>query len=243
MAPDLQRGSGAPPPAGVIPQPGAAPPGAYPGAPQPGAGPAVQGMPPHAPQWIDPSAFAATAPPPNTGAQGAPAPGGPGGAPPQALAGTQPPVQPGEAHQPSETPQPVDATAAATLTAATPPELGEAMDPDQVPPDAPRVLAGFLVSYEDSPKGMFWPIYQGQNVIGRAGAADDLDIEIDNPTTSSIHAVIYASARPGRLKIEDSRSTNGTFLSDEKLDCDKRHELVDGAALRFGGFPVIVKVV
>jgi len=202
-----------------------------------------QGVPPHAPQWIDPSAFAATAPPPNTGGQNSPHLAGPGGAPQPSPAGTQPPVQQGEAHQPSETPQPVDATAAATLTAATPPDLGEALDPDQVPPDAPRVLAGFLVSYEDNAKGIFWPIYQGKNVVGRAGAADDLDIEIDNPTTSSIHAVIYAAARPGRLKIEDSRSTNGTFLSDEKLGCEKRHELVDGAALRFGGFPVIVKVI
>ena len=100
-----------------------------------------------------------------------------------------------------------------------------------------------MVSYEEQAEGIFWPVYQGKNVVGRAGAADDLDIEIDHPTTSSIHAVIYASARPGRLKIEDSHSTNGTFLSDEKLDCNQRHELADGAALRFGGFPVIVKVI
>jgi pSer/pThr/pTyr-binding forkhead associated (FHA) protein len=100
-----------------------------------------------------------------------------------------------------------------------------------------------LVSYEQNELGVFWPLYQGQNVVGRKGAAPGLDIEIDHPTTSSRHAVIYASARPGRIKLEDPGSTNGTFLGDTQLERGKKHELRDGDSLRFGGFTVTVKIV
>jgi pSer/pThr/pTyr-binding forkhead associated (FHA) protein len=106
-----------------------------------------------------------------------------------------------------------------------------------------RVLAGFLVSYEATELGVFWPLSQGQNIVGRKGAAPGLDVEIDHPTTSSRHAVIHASARPGRLRLEDPGSTNGTFLGDNMLDKNKQHDLRDGDALRFGGFNVIVKII
>lgn len=84
--------------------------------------------------------------------------------------------------------------------------------------DAPRTLAGFLVSFEGNDRGTFWPLYQGKkNVIGRKAAVEGLDIEIDHPTTSSRHAVVHAAARPGSLKLEDPGSTNGTYLNEEKV--------------------------
>jgi pSer/pThr/pTyr-binding forkhead associated (FHA) protein len=106
-----------------------------------------------------------------------------------------------------------------------------------------RVLAGFLVSYEATELGVFWPIYQGQNVVGRKGAAPGLDIEIDHPTTSSRHAVIHATARPGKLKVEDPASTNGTFVGENMIEKNKPYELRDGESVRFGGFNVIVKII
>jgi pSer/pThr/pTyr-binding forkhead associated (FHA) protein len=106
-----------------------------------------------------------------------------------------------------------------------------------------RALAGFLVSYEQSELGVFWPLYQGQNALGRKGASTGLDIEIDSPTTSSRHAIIYASARPGRLKVEDSGSTNGTFMNEALLERGKKVELRDNDILRFGGFSVTVKII
>lgn len=106
-----------------------------------------------------------------------------------------------------------------------------------------RVLAGFLVSYESTELGVFWPIYQGQNVVGRKGAAPGLDIEIDHPTTSSRHAVIHATARPGKLRVEDPGSTNGTFLGEHMIEKNKPQELRDGESVRFGGFNVIVKII
>jgi hypothetical protein len=124
-----------------------------------------------------------------------------------------------------------------------PPSAGLGRDPDSVEASAPRVLAGFLVSYDGLEFGGFWPIYQGQNQLGRRGAAPGLDIEIDHPTTSSRHAVLYASARPARLKLEDAGSTNGTFLGEQQLERGHRVEVQDGDSIRFGGFATIVKLV
>jgi pSer/pThr/pTyr-binding forkhead associated (FHA) protein len=105
------------------------------------------------------------------------------------------------------------------------------------------VIAGFLVSYEGSDTGTFWPIYQGQNMVGRKGAAPGLAVEIDHPTTSSRHAMVLASARPARIKLEDLGSTNGTFVSDQVLERGRKHELRDGDTVRFGGFTAIIKIV
>ena len=112
-----------------------------------------------------------------------------------------------------------------------------------MPPDAPRVLAGFLVSYVEQELGSFWPLYQGQNVVGRKDASDNLDVAVDHPTTSSRHAIFYASARPARIKLEDPGSTNGTFVNDRRVDAGTKVELSDGDSVRFGGFPVTVKII
>lgn len=213
MAPDF----GAPPPAA----PGGPPPGgpAGPGMPPPG------GPPPGAPPNWDPAAFAATAPPPTAQEHEA--------ARAAAAAAAAAPAPVPEAHKDTPPPQ---APAAA-------PEADGGRDPLQVAADAPRVIAGFLVSYEGNDLGTFWPLHQGKNIVGRKGAADGLDIEIDHPTTSSRHAIVHASARPGRLKVEDPGSTNGTFVNDQKLTKGTHHELEDGDTLRFGGYAVTVKIV
>jgi pSer/pThr/pTyr-binding forkhead associated (FHA) protein len=123
------------------------------------------------------------------------------------------------------------------------PQPGAPVDPEHVGPEAPRVLAGFLVSFEGNDLGTFWPIYQGSNLVGRKDASDGLNLEIDHPTTSSRHANLLASARPARLKIEDLGSTNGTFYKEEKLAPGTRVEVDDGDQIRFGGYTVLVKLV
>jgi hypothetical protein len=120
---------------------------------------------------------------------------------------------------------------------------GIEQDPELVPERAPRVLAGFLITYEVEPLGRFWPIYQGRNRLGRKGSGTDLDIEIDHPTTSSRHALILAAACPGRLKLEDIGSTNGTLLNGVRITPGTRLELKDGDRVRFGLLSTIVKVV
>lgn len=120
---------------------------------------------------------------------------------------------------------------------------GQGQDPNDVPADAPRILAGFLVSYEPEPLGQFWPVYQGRTVIGREGAADGLDMRIAHPTISSRHAIFFASARPGRMKIEDGGSTNGTFVNEVRLTRGQRVEVRDGDRIRFGLFSALVKII
>lgn len=105
------------------------------------------------------------------------------------------------------------------------------------------MLAAFLVSFETTELGTFWPIYQGTSTLGRRDAADGLDIEIEHPTTSSKHATILASARPGRVKVEDLGSTNGTFVDDERIPPGVKRELRDGQSVRFGGYTVTVRIV
>jgi pSer/pThr/pTyr-binding forkhead associated (FHA) protein len=118
-----------------------------------------------------------------------------------------------------------------------------AKDPEALDANAPRSLAGFLVSYEGNELGVFYPIYQGQNLVGRKGAAPGLNIELEHGTTSSRHAILLASARPARLKIEDLGSTNGTFVGDLMLERGKKREVKDGDVVRFGGYVTIVKLI
>jgi hypothetical protein len=109
--------------------------------------------------------------------------------------------------------------------------------------DAPRVLVGFLVSFDHVELGQYWPIHQGRNVVGRQGAASGVQIEIAHPTTSSLHAVLLAAARPGRVVVEDNNSTNGTFVNENALAAGQRWELRDGDRVRFGLFNTIIKVI
>jgi hypothetical protein len=130
------------------------------------------------------------------------------------------------------------AMAPAQMTAAMP-----SLDPDTVPENAPRMLAGFIVSYDTHPLGRSWPVYQGKNRIGRQGSGAELEIELDHPTASSRHAIMFASACPGRIKIEDSGSTNGTLINGARLMPGSRQELKDGDRVRFGLLSAIIKIV
>jgi len=131
-------------------------------------------------------------------------------------------------------------TAASAGTAAMP---GVAQEPELVPEGAPRILAGFFISYDIQPLGRVWPIFQGRSRLGRQGAGPDIDIEIEHPTASTRHAIVYASALPGRVKIEDTGSTNGTMVNGSRLAVGARHELRDGDRIRFGLLSAIVKII
>jgi hypothetical protein len=201
------------------------------------------------PEGLNP--FGATVGPAGEAAP-APAPAGQGWQQPGAYA--PPPAPPEEppraapaAHaHPSAHGAPQRAASApppAPAPAARPSNQPAAVDPEAVDPHAPRALAGFLVSYEGNDLGVFFPIVQGQNLVGRKSAAPGLNIELEHGTTSSRHAMLIATARPGRIKLEDLGSTNGTFVGDLMLERGKKHELKDGDVVRFGGYVTIVKIV
>ena len=235
VGPDFGGGAAYSPP---VPQ--AAPQGAY------GPPPAQAYAPPPAQAYAPPPAQAYA--PPQAAPQWAPptqAPANPSHDPSVFAATAPPPTTDEYENQVRRSQAPVGPNPSAPPVAAAPPAvaLGPGRDPELVEAGAIRALAGFLVSFDQNELGVFWPLYQGQNVLGRKGAAPGLDIEIDSPTTSSRHAVVYASARPGRLKVEDGGSTNGTFLNDTQLERGKKFELRDNDVLRFGGFNVTVKII
>jgi hypothetical protein len=119
-----------------------------------------------------------------------------------------------------------------------------ALDPEEVPESAARILAGFLVSYADR-MGRYWPLSQGKNRLGRRGARPGscLDISLEEPTVSVEHAVIHASASPGRMKLEDLGSRNGTYVDGLRVLPGQKVELRDGQLLTLGEFRAIIKII
>ena len=116
-------------------------------------------------------------------------------------------------------------------------------NPLSIPPDAPRVLSGFLVTFDSNALGQSWAVHQGTNLVGRLGAMAGATIELPHATVSSRHATIYASAHPGRLVLQDHGSTNGTFVNDAALAAQQQRQLRDGDRVRLGLFNLIVKIV
>jgi pSer/pThr/pTyr-binding forkhead associated (FHA) protein len=105
-----------------------------------------------------------------------------------------------------------------------------------------RELRGFLYSFHVEPNGEFWPLFAGDNVLGRAESGEQLDIAIADPTTSSRHA-IFTSSAPSHLKVHDAGSTNGTFVNDQPIGYHGAVDLRDGDRVRLGGYNAVVRLV
>jgi hypothetical protein len=207
------QGGYAPPPQQQPPQP------QY-GAPPPGYGqPAPQGYGGGPQHGYTPPPQNAYAPVPSPGFGGAPQGYG-------APAPAQAPYAPPQAQPPAPAASPMAATA-----------LPYAADPTK------RVLRGFLVAYGINPMGDFWALTSGRHVLGRLGPGEGVDISLQDPTISSRHAAIAVDPNTGNITLEDTGSTNGTFVNDEHIGFNGRRDLRDGDRLRFGGYTTIVKVI
>jgi pSer/pThr/pTyr-binding forkhead associated (FHA) protein len=146
----------------------------------------------------------------------------------------QPPMQQGYAPQaapapPYSPPQP--------LPGYKPPPQGE-----EVPAQG-RVLRGFIVSYQVNPLGDFWPLYSGRLTVGRSNSGEALDVPLADATISSRHANLLVDPGAGPIQVEDTGSTNGTFVNEEHLGFNGRRELRDGDRVRFGGYTAIIKII
>jgi pSer/pThr/pTyr-binding forkhead associated (FHA) protein len=106
-----------------------------------------------------------------------------------------------------------------------------------------KVLRGFLVSYQSNAAGDFWPLHTGRATVGRSNSGETLDIPLADATISSRHAVLNIDATTGSVQVEDTGSTNGTFVNDEHVGFNGRRELKDGDRVRFGGFTTVMKVI
>jgi hypothetical protein len=205
------------------------------------------------------------APPPQQGGFGAPAPAYGAPPPPPAPAFGAPPPQGGFAPAPQGgfgAPPPAPGFGAPPAQGfppaaqpggfgAPPPQQGFGPPPGPAFPanndtarEAPaKIVRGFIIAYGSNPAGDFWPLTGGRMQVGRLGAADGIEVSLQDPTISSRHAAIVVDGPSGAISVEDTGSTNGTFVNDEHIGFNGRRDLRDGDRLRFGGFTTIVKVV
>jgi hypothetical protein len=123
-------------------------------------------------------------------------------------------------------------TTGPNIPAASPPKLGT----------AERELRGFLYSFHHVAAGEFWPLYSGENILGRADSGEELNVAIRDPTTSSQHAVLTSNS-PGHFVLHDVGSTNGSFVNDRPLGCDRPIEIRDGDRIRLGAYHAAIRFV
>ena len=100
-------------------------------------------------------------------------------------------------------------------------------EPQFQPPEDPddHVLA-YL--YEPGSPETLYPLEKGDNTVGAGG---NNDIVIDRPAISWNHAILIF--RNDKVLLQDSASTNGTFVNDTRVQqpCRVEHDNV----IRFGG--------
>lgn len=167
-----------------------------------------------------------------------------GHAPPPQPPYAPPPHQGPPPNAPYEAPPAMHAypSPAQPPVAPSPPSPPAGPSPHSLPETAPRVpglrrqLMGFLVSFHNDPLGAFYPLYAGINRVGRAGAAEGLDVEIADPATSSMHAQLHLDPASLRAVLEDLGSTNGSFANDERLAPSGHRDLRNGDRVRFGSY-------
>jgi len=190
---------------------------------------------------------AAAPPQPGPSYGAAPAYGAAPQYPPQPAAYVPPPAPPPAYGAPPAAPQGYAPPAAAPPygppgggAVGAPPVAAEAK---AAPVVLPNSLAGFLVSFEGNAVGDFWPLNGGRYALGRANSGETVDIPLADATISSRHAFLEVDALTGKVVVEDTASTNGTFVNDEHVGFSGRRELRDGDRLRLGGFTTIVKII
>lgn len=104
-------------------------------------------------------------------------------------------------------------------------------------------LRGFLVSYQSNANGDYWPLTGGRRTLGRANSGEQVDIPLADPTISSRHAAFTIDASAGTILLEDTGSTNGTYVNEEHIGFNGRRDLKDGDRVRFGGYTTLVKII
>jgi len=117
-----------------------------------------------------------------------------------------------------------------------------AAPPQAMNTSGPKVLVGFLVTFQNDPGGSFWPIHSGRTQLGRSGSDGGVDVPIPDGSTSSRHATVHADPSTGQAFVDDDNSRNGTFLNEQKLVPGDRRQLRDNDRLRLGSTTFVVKL-
>lgn len=82
--------------------------------------------------------------------------------------------------------------------------------------DESRKLVGFLVTYNRTPMGKAFNIYEGRNVIGRDPSCD-IALPDDNQMSGKHMSIRYLSGN-NKFRFHDEMSSNGTYVNKELLD-------------------------
>lgn len=88
-------------------------------------------------------------------------------------------------------------------------------------------IVGFLITYDASQEGSFYPLHEGRETIGRGS---DASISINDSKLSKEHAVILY--RNNKFIFEDRLSTNGSLLNGK--DAIGQFELHHGDIIEMG---------
>ncbi len=111
------------------------------------------------------------------------------------------------------------------------PSIHPALTPDEAAHVAG--VAGFALVVERGPRaGMAWLVREGTTTVGRH---PDSDIFLDDITVSRHHCRFLAEGRV--LQVEDSGSTNGTYVNGARVD---RGRLNPGDEVIVGKYHLIV---
>lgn len=98
------------------------------------------------------------------------------------------------------------------------------------PGEEGRKLVGFLVTYNRTPMGKSYNIYEGRNMIGRDPSCD-ICVEDDNQMSGHHMSIRYLSGN-NKFRFHDEMSSNGTYVNKELLDDG---ELQNYDIIRVGG--------
>lgn len=82
--------------------------------------------------------------------------------------------------------------------------------------DSARKLVGFLVTYNRTPMGKSFNIYEGRTTIGR-DASCDIRVPDDN-LMSGHHLTIQYLSGNNKFRFRDEMSSNGTYINKELCD-------------------------
>lgn len=105
------------------------------------------------------------------------------------------------------------------------------------PPVAPAAREPRLVVLRGLKRSIEYPIYEGDNFIGRADEKP-VDIDLDDQESpdrvwaSRQHALV--SYQDGKVFIEDLNSSNGTFVNRARIYPGQRRELAPGDVIQCG---------
>ena len=128
-------------------------------------------------------------------------------------------------------PQPVNNVPAGTVfPGMVQPETGV----KQPEADNHKPILGFLYSVSRIANGEFWPLYLGQNTIGRAMGSN---VSLAEQTVSDVHCkvIVQELKNPDRLfvYVQESGSTCGTMVNGSSLDFNPR-EIKNGDIITVG---------